>query len=69
MCRSRWLIGATRRSIGVGSVLMELELIEPSLYFNSSEGSAARAASGWQQFLASTAEVLPVASSVAPPVA
>ena len=38
-----------------GSVLMELELIEPSLYFNSSEGSAARAASGWQQFLASTA--------------
>jgi glutathione synthase/RimK-type ligase-like ATP-grasp enzyme len=52
-----------------GSVLMELELIEPSLYFNSSEGSAARAASGWQQFLASTAEVLPVASSVAPSVA
>ena len=37
-----------------GSVLMELELIEPSLYFNSSDGSAARAASAWQQFLVST---------------
>jgi glutathione synthase/RimK-type ligase-like ATP-grasp enzyme len=48
-----------------GSVLMELELIEPSLYFNSSDGSAARAASAWQQFLASPAGVL----SVAPPVA
>jgi len=37
-----------------GSVLMELELIEPSLYFNSSHGSATRAASAWLQFLAST---------------
>jgi glutathione synthase/RimK-type ligase-like ATP-grasp enzyme len=49
-----------------GSVLMELELIEPSLYFNSSDGSAARAASAWQQFLASTARVLPAAPPVAP---
>jgi hypothetical protein len=47
-------------------VLMELELIEPSLYFNSSDGSAARAASAWQQFLASTARVLPAAPPVAP---
>lgn len=28
-----------------------LELIEPSLYFNWSDGSAARAASAWLQFL------------------
>ncbi|WP_395161113.1 hypothetical protein [Ilumatobacter sp.] len=39
-----------------------LELIEPSLYFNSSDGSAARAASARLQFLASTGG----APSVAP---
>ncbi|MGK0274685.1 MAG: glutathione synthase/RimK-type ligase-like ATP-grasp enzyme [Ilumatobacter sp.] len=40
-----------------GPVLMELELIEPSLYFSASDGSADRAASAWQRFLASTGVV------------
>ena len=35
-----------------GPVLMELELIEPSLYFDLSPGSAERAARAWQSFLA-----------------
>ena len=35
-----------------GPVLMELELIEPSLCFNWSPGSAERAARAWQSFLA-----------------
>ena len=35
-----------------GPVLMELELIEPSLYFESSPSSAERAARAWQLFLA-----------------
>jgi glutathione synthase/RimK-type ligase-like ATP-grasp enzyme len=39
-----------------GPVLMELELIEPSLYFSVSDGSADRAAASWQRFLASTGE-------------
>jgi len=33
-----------------GPVLMELELVEPSLYFESSAGSADRAALAWQRF-------------------
>lgn len=34
-----------------GPVLMELELIEPSFYFDTSEGSADRAAQAWKTFL------------------
>ena len=37
-----------------GPVVLELELVEPSLYFHSSPGSAARAARAWQRYLAVT---------------
>jgi hypothetical protein len=37
-----------------GPVLMELELVEPSLYFATSHGSAMRAAVAWCRFLRST---------------
>lgn len=38
-----------------GPVLLELELVEPSLYFHSSPGSEVRAARAWLRYLASTA--------------
>ncbi len=37
-----------------GPVLLELELVEPSLYFDSSPGSAVRAARAWQRYLSAT---------------
>jgi hypothetical protein len=38
-----------------GPVLLELELVEPSLYFHSSPGSEVRAARAWLRYLATTA--------------
>lgn len=37
-----------------GPVLLELELVEPSLYFHLSAGSEVRAARAWQRYLAGT---------------
>lgn len=37
-----------------GPVLLELELVEPSLYFHSSAGSEVRAAHAWQRYVANT---------------
>lgn len=39
-----------------GPVLLELELIEPSLYFAASPGSADRTAVAWKQYLAATCD-------------
>ena len=38
-----------------GPVLLELELVEPSLYFQSSAGSDVRAARAWLRYIATTA--------------
>ncbi|WP_394935586.1 RimK family alpha-L-glutamate ligase [uncultured Ilumatobacter sp.] len=38
-----------------GPVLLELELVEPSLYFRSSAGSDVRAAQAWLRYIATTA--------------
>ena len=38
-----------------GPVLLELELVEPSLYFRSSAGSDGRAARAWLRYIATTA--------------
>jgi hypothetical protein len=37
-----------------GPVVLELELVEPSLYFHSSPGSDVRAARAWQRYLVAT---------------